>query len=364
MIIVNKKIKTNIDMLIKRYDNLDDLLLFDIETTGFSFRKNIIYLIGCIYFVNNEPILIQWLAENENDEYALLYEFIKFSNNYKRIIHYNGTSFDIPFVTKKALLYNIKNNLSSISNIDIYKLIRPCKHILNLENCKLKTIEKYLKIYRKDTFTGGELIQQYIHYTQSKNDTEKTNLLLHNEEDLLGLIKVIEILDYVDIYNNLRTNNLSYTVEDININIDELLITIYLSVDIEIPFIYSFTYNNHYISITNKNIVIKIPLIEDELKFFFDNYKNYYYICSEDQAVHKNVAKYIDKSNKIKATSETCYIKKRGIFIPLLDTYILKNEKIFYLSKKNKSRYVQLQDDIQNNTVFIENLYTSILKKL
>ncbi|GMQ61809.1 ribonuclease H-like domain-containing protein [Vallitalea maricola] len=362
MIIINKNIDIDTDILKRRYCDLDNLLFFDIETTGFSYRKNIVYLIGCIYFANGKPTMIQWLAENENDEYAVLYEFIKFSNDFKRIIHYNGTSFDIPFITKKALLYKIDNNLSYIENIDIYKLVRPCKHVLNLENCKLKTIEKYLGIFRKDTFTGGELIRQYIDFTESKSDIEKTNLLLHNEEDLIGLIKVLKILDYVDTYNNLKHNNISYKVNDIDIS--ELIMTIHLSANTEVPFDYSFTFDNYYIHIKHKKLFIKIRLLNDELKFFFDNYKDYYYIHSEDQAVHKYVAKYIDKSNKTKATSETCYIKKRGIFIPLLDTYIVKNEKIFYLSKNNKTKYVQLQDDIHNNTSFTDNLCTSILKSL
>ncbi|MCT4688322.1 ribonuclease H-like domain-containing protein [Vallitalea sp.] len=362
MILINKNVDMDTHILKRRYANLDDLLFFDIETTGFSYRRNIVYLIGCIYFIDEMPTIIQWLADNENDEYAVLYEFIKFSNNFNKIIHYNGTSFDIPFITKKALLYKIDNNLSYIENIDIYKLVRPCKHVLNLENCKLKTIEKYLNIFRKDTFTGGELIRQYIDFTESKSDREKTNLLLHNEEDLTGLIKAVKILDYVDTYNNLKHNNISYKVNDIDIS--ELIMTIRLSTYAEVPFDYSFTFDNYYIHINHKELLIKIQLLDNELKFFFNNYKDYYYIHSEDQAVHKHVAMYIDKSNKTKATSETCYIKKRGIFIPLLDTYIVNSEKIFYISKKNKTKYVQLQNDIHSNISFIDNICTSILKSL
>ncbi|GKX30137.1 hypothetical protein SH1V18_26170 [Vallitalea longa] len=362
MIIINKNIDINIKSLKERFDSLENLLIFDIETTGFSYRKNIIYLIGCVYFVDEQANIIQWLAENENDEYAVIYEFIKFSNDFKCIVHYNGTTFDIPFVSKKAHLYRISNTLSCLDNIDIYKLIKPCKHIFNIENCKLKTIEKYLNIHRKDKFSGGELINQFISYTNSKDIIIRNNLLQHNEDDIIGLTKSLKILDYIDIYNNLVNNKIPFTID--SISIEEMILAINISLSTTTPFDYKYTHGNYSVHINNERIVINISLIKDELKYFFDNYKDYYYVYSEDQAIHKDIAKYIDKDNKIKATRELSYIKKRGIFIPLLDNYNAINENLFYTSTKSKTRYIMLLDCTLENNTFIENLCISVLNNL
>lgn len=109
---------------------------------------------------------------------------------------------------------------------------------------------------------------------------------------------------------------------------------------------------------------MKFFLYEGELKFYFDNYKDYYYIYSEEQAVHKQIATYIDKSNKIKATSETCYIKKRGTYIPLLDSYKVNGEQFFYTSKKDKTKYVRLTEHSISDKEFLTKICNHILVQL
>ncbi|MCT4596282.1 MAG: ribonuclease H-like domain-containing protein [Vallitalea sp.] len=362
MIIIQKNIDIDINILKVQLGDIHDKLIFDIETTGFSYRKNMIYLIGCIHFTNNQPTIIQWLAENENDEYALLYEFIKFCNNYSCLIHYNGLAFDIPFITRKAKLYNIKFDSFSYESIDIYRLIKPCKHILGLQNCKLKTVEKYMNIHRKDIYTGGELIKQYIDFQKTNSDTIKNNLLQHNEDDIIGLYNIISILQSINFYNEMKNNNLSFSIKDTNINDTEMTINILLSNCS--PITYSYRSSYHFANIEKNSITIKLKLYEGELKYFFDNYKDYYYILSEDEAVHKQIAKYIDKSNKIKASSENCYLRKRGIFIPLYTSYTDTTEKFFYVNKKDTIKYMLVTENITCNTNLLTKICNHILSLL
>ena len=47
---------------------IKDILFLDIETTGFSARSSNLYMIGCAYYENEEWQLIQWLAENYEEE--------------------------------------------------------------------------------------------------------------------------------------------------------------------------------------------------------------------------------------------------------------------------------------------------------
>ena len=59
-----------------------------------------------------------------------------------------------------------------------------------------------------------------------------------------------------------------------------------------------------------------ISLRQGELKYFYPNYEDYYYLPLEDQAVHKSVGEYVDRSARKKATARTCYTRSCGLFLP------------------------------------------------
>ena len=73
-----------------------------------------------------------------------------------------------------------------------------------------------------------------------------------------------------------------------------------------------------HLTFENRYVWIQIPVYNMEARFFYENYKDYYYLPSEDRALHKSVAEYVEKEYRIRATKETCYIKKTGAFLPLL----------------------------------------------
>jgi len=94
---------------------------------------------------------------------------------------------------------------------------------------------------------------------------------------------------------------------------------------------------------------VSIPMYEGELKHFFKDYKNYYYLPAEDQAYHKSVAEFVDKSAREQAKARTAYIKKTGTFIPVYGDMPVDPDYIFkedYSSKQlyTLPQYVDLND--------------------
>ena len=59
-----------------------------------------------------------------------------------------------------------------------------------------------------------------------------------------------------------------------------------------------------------------IELYQGELKYFYPNYKDYYYLPYEDQAVHKSVGEFVDKHARKQATAKNCYTRRSGLFLP------------------------------------------------
>ena len=66
------------------------------------------------------------------------------------------------------------------------------------------------------------------------------------------------------------------------------------------------------ISSSNNILTIKVPIIDNELKYFYSDYKNYYYLPAEDTAIHKSVGTYVNKDYRQPAKSYNCYLKKES----------------------------------------------------
>ena len=100
----------------------------------------------------------------------------------------------------------------------------------------------------------------------------------------------------------------------------------------------------------NKGIVINIMPFCGILKLFFDDYKSYWYFPAEDIAYHESVALFTEKSHRKKATKQTAYQKKEGIFLPAgCKTLPLISPLFYYEDAKKQQAYIPFEDDILEN---------------
>ena len=171
-------------------------MFFDIETTGFSPVKAIVYMIGCARRIKNRIVIDQYFAESVDDEAAVIEAFAGSLSGCSTIISFNGVGFDIPFLKNKYKKYKQEDPFCNVQILDIFKELSPIKPLLCLENYKQKSIEAFLGIDREDKYSGGELINVYYEYLAQKDDEKLSLLLTHNYEDVLGMTKLLSILSY------------------------------------------------------------------------------------------------------------------------------------------------------------------------
>jgi uncharacterized protein len=386
MITIEKKLSVSSVYSFHNQIPFEDMVFFDIETTGFSPNNTILYLIGCAYYRDNSWNLIQWFADDNTSEKKVLHSFFDFIKNYKVLIHFNGEGFDIPYILKKCAKLGLDYTFDDIESYDIYKKALPYKKLFKLDNFKQKTIEQFLQIKRNDTFSGGELIQVYANYLgmkkleqlksrnhevspvknleariQSNNGTAPTSdsaslleqLLLHNEEDVQGMLPLTQILAYQDLFNDCYSN--------INAAIEKDQLTIHFTLASEIPQGVSYGNDLLYFSAYGNQALIKILLYQNELKFFYDNYKDYYYLPKEDTAIHKSVAFYVDKNFRTRAKAANCYSKKTGRFVPQYEELYTPYFKIDY---HDKYSYVEVTDEFLQDTPKLQSYASHIIKHL
>ena len=243
MICIEKVLTQPVPSDIYTIGALEDVLFFDIETTGLSARSAGLYLIGILTYTADASIakdsniavssdeaeisvpsalsaastptshitaspdrsepraaghwtLLQYFCEDVADEPAVLQAFFELLRTKKILISYNGDGFDIPFLRHMLEQYGLPYSFDTVESFDLFKKFRPLKHLLDLPDLKLKSCERFLGIDREDRFTGGELIEVYFEWQKTKAPALLDTLLLHNAEDIANLPNLLPLLRY------------------------------------------------------------------------------------------------------------------------------------------------------------------------
>ncbi|MBQ9031720.1 MAG: ribonuclease H-like domain-containing protein [Parasporobacterium sp.] len=309
---------------------LEEMLLFDIETTGLKKETTQLYLIGCAYYEEGAFHYRQYLTENVRDEAEALEQFLDFAKDYRVLLHFNGDGFDIPYLQYKCEYYETDSDLSGFESFDIYKYVRSARNLLGLNSLSQKSLEVFLGVSREDQLQGGLLIPVYYDYEKTWDPQKEALLLLHNHDDLLGMLKILPALAYGDLFQtNVQFDHLEETsgtavlsyrllhrvprsvTRTFRIKMKSISLCLTAEEDgklCETPGI--------VVRLTGDNLQILLPIQETTGRVPLENVADYYYLPAEDRVIHKDLAQFLDRSRKVRATRKNCFLKKEGRFIP------------------------------------------------
>lgn len=312
----------------------ESTLFFDIETTGFSSAHTQVYLIGCVARKGNLSCTTQFFAETPAEEKNILSAFLSLTSQYQNLISFNGMGFDLPYLKERCVRHDLTETLEQFPHLDIFRELSKFKKILKLSNLKQKSLEIFLDLQRNDKYSGGDLINVYLKYVKQPSEESCALLQLHNYEDLLGMSKLLPILSYPRLFQG-QFAVLSYEKNNYQTFSHEHAIELILTLALEhpLPKRFSFGKENIYLTGFQKQAKLKVPIYQGELKYFYPNYKDYYYLPQEDRAIHKSVAFYVDKDFRTRAKAATCYSKKTGCFLPQFEEIITPYFKLEYHDK-------------------------------
>lgn len=363
---------------------LDQITFFDIETTGLSAKTASIYLIGAMHYDSQTGNweLTQWFADDYRSEPKLLEAFLSYLESFTYLYHFNGCTFDIPFVTAKcekhgivpspkvsAMLANVISGQTcdpAPANIDLLKEIRPLKKRLGLAKANQSYLERWVGLNREDIYNGGQLIKVYSEYMQQrilhkeKGAELKKLLLLHNHDDIAGMIHVCNMLSYQDFFSPPEPKAAAVSSLTSDLLIIELPVQLPRKVTLEHTFptadAEGLQLENASLTLDTTSATLSLPLYHGTLKYFFPDHKDYYYLPQEDTAIHKSVAQFVDASCRQKATAANCYTKKAGVFLPSLSAKEpALNEACFSAAHKAKPAFYLFPKDSDDMNRFLTN---------
>ncbi len=344
---ITKEFSPVVSYDLSRLGDPERLLFFDIETTGLSAKRDMIYLIGCVYRRDGIWHMKQWFADSAGAEAELLVHFFLFAARFSLLVHFNGSAFDLPFLEERASRHHTPVPGRMPESLDLYRELRPLKKLLGLPDCRQKTLENLLRTGREDPYDGGQLIRFYRQYLRTGEAALCSALLLHTEEDVRGLPALLSLLSFRDFFHGSFLPGSEQQTGP-----EELLVTC-RSVSEILPVPCRFRSGSFLVSCRESGLTLRIPLLEDTLKYFFGKPADYYYLPEEDRAIHKSVASFVDPSHRKKATAKTCYQKHAGRFIPLppgMETDL----PLFYPEYKKNPPYAEYSEGLFLDAAFLQ----------
>ena len=132
-------------------------------------------------------------------------------------------------------------------------------------------------------------------------------LLLHNFEDVVNLLPITSLLNAASFIKG--AFELSEVIADpasVRFVLNPLsrdvtgIFTKFISQSHTKPIFHAHTPSGDdkaiYFHINNDGrIIFELETVETELKLFFPDYKDYYYLIYEDYAIHKSIGRFMDK---------------------------------------------------------------------
>ena len=183
----------NLDFLhtdLKRFFNIEceEALFIDLETCGLTSTP--IFLVGLMYFKENDFTFEQLFARDYTEEKPLLVYLESFMKRFRLLVTFNGKSFDYPYIIERGYLYNIRFD-PYFPHFDIlHESRRRWKEYL--PDCKLQTLERnVLKRRRVDDIPGEEIPDVYHEFVRTGNFAKIKSILSHNLFDLVTMGELV-----------------------------------------------------------------------------------------------------------------------------------------------------------------------------
>jgi hypothetical protein len=166
--------------------NIEDLIFYDLETTGLSGGAGTLAFLAGFGWVKNDRLIInQYFLHDFPGEIDFLLLIKELLSEDKILVSYNGKSFDHPLLRTRFLIKRLK--LPLISEIDLLHTSRRLWK-KRLPSCRLGIIEnRILDINRVDDIPGVEVPDIYFNFLKTNRPEPLEGVFKHHLQDIKSL---------------------------------------------------------------------------------------------------------------------------------------------------------------------------------
>lgn len=284
------------------------MLLLDLETTGLNPKKDTIVSIGLIYYLDENYALIHSFVATPKDERECLLQFLEFIHPFKMLLTYSGGRFELPFLITRCHYHQIDvTPLLKLNHVDL-------KHILKGFTKNRLELETLFYYSRHCHLAGLDIIKLYQTYQLYEEPLYKECILAHQKEELGSLLCFAEF--YFALMNIQLWELLSQQIDNTSLYLTYKTSFSFKSSFYGIAYHITFSYTKE----TDKLHII-LPLFYGTLYQPLRPIKDYYYIESQHQILHKSLAQFVPSQLKRKARLSECKLKKEGTFLAICPSF-------------------------------------------
>ncbi len=172
-------------------------LLFDLETLGFLGHP--LFLIGVMRPERDEADrapearaaweVVQYLARDYTEEEAVVRAFAEEAARAPRWVSFNGKSFDLPFLRRRAAFHGIRLPEPE-DHLDLLPMARKVYRKV-LPDCRLQTLEsRIFGRFRRRDLGGAEIPAAYHAFVRGGDPDLMGEILRHNRNDIVSLARL------------------------------------------------------------------------------------------------------------------------------------------------------------------------------
>ena len=184
----NNFISKNIPLLFPQMENsnIENLLFYDLETTGLSGGAGTLAFLAGFGWIKNERLIInQYFLHDFPGEIDFLLLIKELLTEDKILVSYNGKSFDHPLLRTRFLMKGLQ--LPIISEIDLLHTSRRFWK-KRLPSCRLSIIEdQILDIHRINDIPGIEVPDIYFNFLKTNRPEPLEGVFKHHLQDIKSL---------------------------------------------------------------------------------------------------------------------------------------------------------------------------------
>lgn len=303
--------------------------LLDLETNGLSPQHHQIISIGMLTLDASSCLSSQnqhYFITSLEEEKQTLQFFLEECTHYERVASFRGKGFDYPFLLGRLAYHGLcSESFLKLKILDMQPALR-------FFSSNRTTIEKSLGFSRTSESSGKDIIKLYKTYLTSPQSVYKELILQHQKDELESLWAMWEL--YQTLYH-LKSHFILSKV------IDNNLLILYF--EYPQPFLHDFnqTVGDYTFSYQKgaRHLTLHCKLYTMPLKHPLTPFKDYYYIESQNQLVHKSLASFIAPTLKRKAKKEECFSIETHSFVRIINSKVLKahlpHDAIWYDTEDN-----------------------------